>query len=267
MNLLWRCLQAVGLNAIPAGGFLLGSWSWDTALKLYWFENLLGGLFIGLRIALHRRWTGKGGHYRAHSFGAASATGKEKPKRLPGSLLASFLVPTILFTAAQGLFLGFALNRLLPAAAEATSAMSWRAGALAIAGLLAGGFVWDLRSLRERPFLWLRELAEYHLGRVVLVHLAILGGFVFMAWRGHQPQTFFLAFAALKTMADLGNLLARAAGIERVEMETPPSWFAGFMNKLGSKYRGEDFRDYWQRQREQERELVAEDEQVQRPGR
>ena len=267
MTVLLRCLQVLGLNAVPAGGFLLGAWSWDTALALYWFENLFGGLLIGLRIALHRRWTGKRGHFRAHALGAAQTGDKKLPKRAPGSFLASFLAPTLIVTLAHGLFVGFALRRLLPGAAAGTASEPLRSGVLALAGLLLVGFCIDLVQLREWPFARLKDLAEYHLGRVVLVHLAILGGFVFMTWRGHEPQRFYLAFAALKTMADLSTLLFRAAGVERLEMDTPPSWLAGAMNRMESKYRGEDFETYWHRAREQERELAADDEQVQKAPR
>lgn len=251
---------------MPAGGFLLGSWSWDTALKLYWFENLIGGLLIGLRIALHRRWTGKRGHFRVHSFSSAPAPahGKQEPARQRGSLLASFLVPTILFTVVHGFFIG--VLGLLPGAQSGDGGGHLRAGALAIAALLAAGFLYDLVSLRERPLRWVLDLAEYHLGRVVLVQLAIVGGFMFMVWWGHRPQAFFLAFAALKTMADVGGLFARSAGIQRIEMETPPPWLARTMNKMGSKYRGEDFLEYWRRQREQAAKLAEEDEQVGKPN-
>jgi Family of unknown function (DUF6498) len=261
LNLFLRALQALGLNAVPAGGFFLGTWSWDTALTLYWFENLLGGLFIGLRIALHRRWTDKRGHFRAHSLGMAQAAPQEnKPRREPGSLLSSFLVPTVVFTLAHGLFLGFALRNLLPHAGSGTAVAPLRWGALALGCLLAIGFAIDLTSLRARPFAWLREMAELHLGRVVLVQLAILVGFVLMAWRGHEPQRFLLAFAALKTLADIGNLSARALGVQRLDIATPSPWFAGMMNRLGKKSHGEDFETYWQRLREQQQELEEEDE-------
>ena len=264
MSVLWRCLQALGLNAVPAGGFLLGSWSWDTALKLYWFENLVGGLLIGLRIALHRRWTGKRGHFRPHAFSSAPSYGKQEPAKHSGSLLASFLAPTMLFTVVHGFFIG--VLGLLPGAQTVDGSGHLRAGALAIAALLLAGFLYDLVSLRERSLRWVLDLAEYHLGRVVLVQLAIVGGFMFMVWWGHRPQAFFLAFAGLKTMADISGLFVRAAGIERVEIETPPPWLARTMNKMGSKYRGEDFLEYWQRQRQQDAKLAEEDEEVRKPG-
>lgn len=264
MSVLWRCLQALGLNAVPAAGFLLGSWSWDTALRLYWFENLMGGLLIGLRIALHRRWTGKRGHFRVHSFASAPAYSKQEPARQRGSLLVSFLVPTILFTVVHGFFIG-ALG-LLPGAQSGEGGGHLRTGALVIAALLVAGFLYDLVSLRERSLRWVLDLAEYHLGRVVMVQLAIVGGFMFMVWWGHRPQAFFLAFAGLKTMADVSSLFVRAAGIERIEMETPPPWLARTMNRMGSKYRGEDFLEYWQRRREQDTKLAEEDEQVRKPS-
>jgi hypothetical protein len=138
---------------------------------------------------------------------------------------------------------------------------------LVLVGLLSIGFAVDLSTLRQRPFAWLVGLAEIHLGRVVLVQLAILIGFVLLTWRGHEPQRFLLAFAALKTMADLGNVFSRALGVERLEIETPSPWFAAMMNRLGAKSSGEDFATDWQRQREEQRALAAEDEQVMKDGR
>ena len=73
-------------------------------------------------------------------------------------------------------------------------------------GIQLVGFAWDARMLAERPFAWIKTLAQRSLGRVVLVHLAILGGMFLTASRPH-PERFFLVFGVLKLVTDLASWL------------------------------------------------------------
>ena len=56
--------QSVGILGMPGVGFFADHWSSATTLTLYWCENLIGSVLIGVRIFLHRRLTKKAGHYR-----------------------------------------------------------------------------------------------------------------------------------------------------------------------------------------------------------
>ncbi len=65
MGRIVRLLQVVGVNSVPAFGVFAAGWTATTALALYWCENVLVILLVGLRLWLHRRSTHKRGHWEA----------------------------------------------------------------------------------------------------------------------------------------------------------------------------------------------------------
>ena len=75
-------------NGLVIWGLGWAGWSGPTALAIYWGENAIGTIFIALRIWLHRRLTGKRGHYRNH-FGQTS-----------GGFLTDYLTTSVVFTLA-----------------------------------------------------------------------------------------------------------------------------------------------------------------------
>jgi hypothetical protein len=250
MGALARFLQLVGLNAVPVAGILFGGWSPATALALYWCENVVGAALVAARIAVHREATGKRGHYRPHFGLKISSTlkvaGQRKPiDTTPKTLLAEFTWIAVVFSIAHAIFLWVVVVLAMEIQIDRGELGQ---GLVAMVGLQLVGFAWDWRSLDARPFAWIKTLAERSIGRVMLVHVAILGGMLLSASRPN-PERFFLAFGALKLIADLAGSLPLA--LPPPDPERPPA-FA----RLG----GARFAEHWRQAAAEERAKNAEDE-------
>lgn len=244
-----RWASVLGINAVPVAGLALGGWSASTALALYWVENLVGGLLVAVRIALHRRLTGKRGHLRPQLGVQLTTGGRGREKEVQLGFLAEFTLGAVGLTVAQGLFLALLLG-ISPESDDV------RRGALGVAAFQLLGFGADLVGLRERPFAWVKARAELALGRVVLVHLAILGGFFLASWREGEDVA-FLPFALLKTLADLAAFLPTRRAAADPDAP-PPAWLAGTMERL----RPGDFAAHWVASKREAARLAAEDEEV-----
>jgi hypothetical protein len=246
-----RLLQLLGLNAVPVAGIVFAGWSPATALALYWCENVVGAALVAVRIAMHRDATRKRGHYRTHLglsiTGTLKVAGSREPMDVaPKTLLAEFVWAAGAFTIAHGVFLVALLVLVMKVQVDRGAL---RDGLVAMVGIQLIGFAWDWRTLGERPFAWIKATAERSLARVVLVHLAILGGMLLTFQRPH-PERFFLAFAALKLATDLASWLPLA--MPPPDPERPPRLFA----RLG----GERFRAHWRKAAAEERAKNADDE-------
>lgn len=262
-------LRVLGLNAVPVGGVMLAGWSTGTGLALYWCETLIGTATNALRIALHRRMTGKRGHYRGQ-LGVEINSGDSQPARRSArgktqwrSFLTEYLVGSLVFTFAHGLFLAIILGAFLK---------SWPAkqdllyGLAGIAVFQVGGLAFDLLSLREWPFARLKVQVQSAMGRVVLVHLAIIFGMALVFWL-EKPGSFFWVFGGLKTLSDIGGLVGAKSGASAgvaASPAAPPKWAKRVVAKIAP---GEDLDLYWQREREREAREAAEDEEVMPAGR
>lgn len=249
MTWLGAVFRLVGGNVVPGGGFLLAGWSPATALTLYWIDNLIGAIATAIRIVLHRRWTGARGHDRGQ-LGATYSTGRNAPEQTFKSFAAEFAVTSLAFSMAQGVFLAFVLSSVLETTPDRAQ-VEQGAGAILVAHLLA--LAVDTRRLGSWPFARLREQAQRMRGRVVLVHLAILGGMVFFAARG-TPGAFFSVFVALKFVADLGTLMPRYQ-----PGDEPPRLLVWLTSVVPARD-GESFTQYWKRTHAAERAHFASDE-------
>ena len=198
--MLARLLRLFAASGVPGAGVLLAGWSPATALALYWVDNLVGAVTMSVRIALHRHWTGRAGHDRGQ-IGATYSVGKGAPQSFK-SFLAEFLFTSIAFTIAQGIFLALVLGMLV----ERPDMAAVKQGALGILTCQAGALTLDAIHLDRWPFARLKDQAQRVMGRVMLVHMAILGGMLFFAWKG-QPESFFAVFIWLKFIADAGSFL------------------------------------------------------------
>jgi uncharacterized protein DUF6498 len=268
-----RVVQALGVNSVPLLGFAAAEWTQGTALALYWVENLVGALLVGVRIALHRRWTGKRGHERPPeglTSSAATVRGARghrppaapPPRRSgpPGTFLREFMTTVLAFTFGHGVFVAALIFLVLPQHGERVDPDALRLGVMAVTAFLLLGFAWDLFSLRQRPFAWVRRLTEQTLGRVVLLHLAIIFGMLALAKFG-APRALFLVFAGLKTLADVGSAMP-----QRELPVEPPAWAKAFSRRVSSPD-GEDFASYWRRTEAAARAERAVDEEVLPAGR
>lgn len=261
-------LRVLGLNAVPIGGVMLAGWSTGTGLTLYWCETLIGTVTNALRIALHRRMTGKRGHYRGQ-LGVEINAGDSQPSRRSArgktkwrSFLTEYLVGSLVFTFAHGLFLAIILGAFIKSWPTKQDLLYGLAG---IVLFQAGGLGFDLLSLREWPFARLKVQVQSAMGRVVLVHLAIIFGMALVFWL-EKPGSFFWVFGGLKTLSDVGGLIAGNGGAKTgaragatVDTAAPPKWAKRVVAKIAP---GEDLDVYWKREREREMREAAEDEEV-----
>jgi hypothetical protein len=266
-------LRVLGLNAVPIGGVMLAGWSTGTGLALYWCETLLGTATNALRIALHRRFTGKRGHYRGQlgveinpgKAGESEPRAREarRPRRAKTqwrSFLTEYLVGSLVFTFAHGLFLVLILGAVVKSWPTRDDMLYGLAG---IALFQVGGVAFDLLSLRQWPFARLKREVQSAMGRVVLVHLAIIFGMALVVWL-EKPGSFFWVFGGLKTLSDIGGLFAARSGVQATSSGAPPKWAKSVVAKLAP---GEDFDVYWQRESEREQREAAADEEVMPAGR
>ena len=101
-------IRVLVLNAVPLYGVFVAGWSWGTILALYWFESFLGGLFILLRMVVHRDLTRKRGYWRGQ-LGLTVSTNDSQPRAFK-SFLPEFLTATLAFNLAHALFLALLLG-------------------------------------------------------------------------------------------------------------------------------------------------------------
>ena len=141
--------------------------------------------------------------------------------------------------------------------------MLW--GLAGIALFQVGGLGFGLLSLREWPFARLKVQVKGAMGRVVLVQFAIIFGMALAIWL-EKPDSFFWVFGGLKTVSDIGGLVAAGSGLGAgaktgadVATAAPPKWAKSVVAKIAP---GDDLDVYWKREREREMREAAEDEEV-----
>lgn len=233
MSLLSRIFLAGAQTLVPATGWFVGGWAPSTALVVFWFENLLLTVLIGVRIAVHRRQTRTRGH--------------------AGGFLGGFLASALTFTFAQAVFLALVLGGLLRTPldrAEIVTGLQWLLAAHAVS------LTFDLFSIGRWPFSEVRGRVEWVLGRVVVVHLSLIGGMALLVMMG-QPIWFFSIFVAIKIAIDLASVLPRW----RASADPPAFlvWLTGLFPPPKGKG---SFQEYWRKERAAEVAQHAQDEEV-----
>lgn len=254
MHVLIGLIVVLVVNALPFWGVF--GWNLDPAqlLVLFWVENVANTVLIGARILIHRRLTRKRGHWDVPMQITTKVNGRvTRSESKRGTALLAFLLPCGIFTLAHGVFVFILAHWMLPAG---TSLFGDQIQ-LAVKGLLGAmvlGFLSDLVGIRQRPFAWIRQMSELAIGRVVAIHLLLLGGIFTMAMIGNSKIVLY-AILGLKLMADLSSVLPQVK-----TKEEPPKLlrFLGRFNKPGE----ESFEDYWRREHRQEVAQHARDEEV-----
>ncbi|WP_406697287.1 DUF6498-containing protein [Singulisphaera sp. Ch08] len=244
---------SIFLNAIPAGGVVFRGWTPATALTLYWSENLVAVLLIGLRIAIHRRLTRRRGHYPLQ-VSTKNLKGRSSPQP---TYLAEFLTVSLAFTLVHGIFLAAILTmvaKVSPDPTQVFQGLRWMIAAQ------VGSFVLDLFGLRHWPFADLKQSADRIMGRVLLIQLAFIGGMFFAAFSSH-PEAVFAVFGFLKTLSDVTSRIPYTPkpGVEA------PRWFLWFANRFdkGKHWKtGQDAATWWRETTMAERRRAEENEQV-----
>lgn len=246
-----QTVTALAVVAVPAVGWFAADWSGGTTLAVYWFETVAMCLFIAARIALHQRWTPRRGHFKYH------APSSDRKRRPTSSFVKGFLVTTLLFSAAHGVFLTAILFLLTQNGKAGLAEIDWRSvgiGCLSVLGFLALNFVMDLASLRLWSFWQLERTAQSGFSRVVVVHLTLIFGLFGVAVTD-APNALFGVFVALKTMAALSTALPQW------EPASPPAWLSRVMNRVPSVHPGKRFEEMWAEDRTDEIERRERNEQ------
>jgi hypothetical protein len=233
-----RIAQIIAVNLVPAFGVMGAGWTGATALVLYWFENLISTLLVASRIAIHRRATGKRGHYTTNVTTVVTR-GKRSVTRSAGTFGDGYLSTSLVFTLAHGLFIGLLVFAVIPkefGAAEGVSMSDLGWGMLFTLVLLVLGFFADLGEISQRPFAWVKKIADASLGRMVVVHLTIIFGmFAMMKWS--SPSALFAVFVAFKILVDVGISMPQK---EYELSEKPPQWVVKLTKLSGSSVNMEE---------------------------
>ena len=254
-----RVLFALLVNAVPVYGVLVGGWSAATILVLYWIENLLTAVATCLRIAVHRSWTRKRGHYHGGQLGVTVSGKSARPIR---TFLGEYATAAVIFTLAHGVFV-VALPLILASNHPGdprwqVSLSQLRVGVAAVASFLGLGLVADLPTLPTWSFARIRAYAQARLGRVLILHLTIIFGMFAIAFT-ESPFGFLYVLVGLKTLTDVGGALARDEPLP----DKPPAWasrIASSVGKAPGKAKG-DFETEWRREIETSKRQAEEDEQ------
>lgn len=268
MNLAFSVLIVLAVNALPLWGLFGWELQVTQLLVLFWAENLLQTVLVGARMLLHRRLTRKRGHWNSrqqviittktrHGFGASKVLGTTTQKvKENGSAFAAFALGAGMLTAGHAIFVVVLVFVLAPKdGSEFVLLSPDLLKSLGILGLtLLAGFLTDLPGLAERPYAWIRKMTEWVLGRVVAIHLILLGGMFAIAFF-KAPTLIVIALVAIKLMADLSGVLP--------QMKTgkePPGClrFLNLFNQPGK----ESFDAYWARSHQSEEQQNASDEEV-----
>ena len=253
-------MLALLINAVPLVGVLWFEWSAINVLVLYWLENLLIAICTCIRLVLHRRWTRKRGYWRSSNRLGIESNGTP----VKTGLIGEYALASFGFTLAHGVFVGVIAiivhqkypdqamwNLSLPQVAE---------GALVITAMLGIELAGDLARIRSASFAAMREYAQGRIGRIIVLHLAILGGMFAMAMTD-SPMGILYVLIALKTLADLAAIAARGAPRVDDADTPPPAWALRMADKLGKdKGGGAGFLRQWQAERETARKEAIEDE-------
>ena len=194
-------MAALGINTIPAGIVLVGGQSAETAMLLYFLENILLILFTAARVRILAP-----AHDEAYSSTALDYTQIKVKDRIVfqgytprdrGTLLTGYLIFSLSFSIGTGVFLFFFLFLILGANISSTVII---AGMVGIAAFQLFNFVTDLFLLGRLSPGRAEKLLEHSMGRVALLYLAVVVGVLLTLV---VEKWFVLPFAVLKTIVDL----------------------------------------------------------------
>lgn len=242
-------LALLAVNAIPAAGWFVEGWSAGTTLVVYWFENVAVCVFVAARIIVSQRTSPRRGHF---TYQAPKSAGRGSQT----SFLNGFLVTSLAFTAAHGVFLGVILFVLDQNGQGGLAGVVWhqvRIGCLYVLAILAIEFAVDLRGLRRWTFWQIEQTANRSLGRIAVVHLTLVLGMFGAVMT--DASALFGVFVVLKTL----NALSMA--LPQWEPTTPPKWLSRVLNRLPNVNKGADFEDLWAKERADEAERRTRNEQ------
>lgn len=246
-------LALLAVNAIPAAGWFVGEWSAGTTLVVYWFENVAVCPFVAARIIVNQRTSPRRGHFK---YQAPKSEGRGSQT----SFVNGFLVTSLVFSAAHGMFLGVILFVLdhnnMKNGQGGFAAVDWhqvRNGSMGVVVVLAIEFAVDLPGLRRWTFWQVEQTANRSLGRIAVVHLTLVLGMFGAVMT--DASALFGIFIVLKTL----NALSMA--LPQWEPASAPKWLSRVMNRLPNAHPGDEFEDMWAKERADEAERRSRNEQ------
>lgn len=255
-------VSMLGVIAVPVFGWFTQDWSGGTTLAVYWFETVAAALLILARIALHQRWSPKRGHFDYNAPGNEggryryTVNGRRRRGKPLSTYMSSFAVISLSFSAVHGVFLGAVLLLLNHNGVGHLVQVDWHnvgLGCLSVFAFMTVDFLVDLTQLRTWPFRQLEQIGSQVLGRVMVVHMTLLIGFLAIAITD-APDAFFGVFVVLKTMAQLSSALPQW------KPTRPPAWLSNLLNRVPNVHPGKKFEDFWADEQSEERQRVAANE-------
>lgn len=227
-------LTLLAVIAVPVIGWFIDDWSGATTLLVYWFDSVAASVFITARILIHRRWTPRRGHFR---YNAPSSDRSFRRS----SFLSGYVVTSVAFSAAHGIFLAAIIAILNHQGERGLAEINWHSVKLGCAIVLAFiivDFAVDLFELRRWSFRQIEQTAYLGLGRVVVIHLTLIIGFVGLGFTD-APTALFGSFVVLK------SLFALSTALPQREPAAAPPWLSRIMNRVPTVHPGETFEDRW----------------------
>jgi len=125
---------------------------------------------------------------------------------------------------------------------------------------MSADFLVDAIRTRSRSFAWIKTYVQQRMGRVLVLHLAIIFGMMAMA-ATESPIAVLYVLIGLKTLWDL----AAAGSSAKADSlpENAPQWLGKFADKVADKHGGAAaMQADWKRARENLLRAAREDEQV-----
>lgn len=173
-------------NLVPIFGVIFLGWGFANIIFLYWFENIIIGIFTVLKMVLARNLT-------ASRISPISAS---TPKYF---LVAFFIVHYGLFTIGHGMFLLFLFGKQINFQSSLLIAIFSMFLSHGISFIIY--YLQPKTDLRTSPALLM--FAPYP--RVIVVHLTVIFSGLFIM--NNVSLLPFIFFILLKTMVDLGSHL------------------------------------------------------------
>lgn len=206
-----RLVSALTYAAVPAAGIIFFGWDWRSIVLLYWLENVTVG--VRTLIAMGRTQAAAD-PAKAMNF---TVNGVSRPglAQSKGFLMVFFTLHYGIFTLVHGGFVAFLVFGPL----QLFGFMRGAAPADAVAGVGLGGIllVWGVSSLvqlimacgeprSELPPATTLMTSPY--GRIIALHVTILGGAFHIMYFGWPPITALL-LVSVHALLDLRSLRKR----------------------------------------------------------
>lgn len=182
---------ALGVNTIPALGWLRETWSAETAMILYYLETVAVVALVGLMVRL--------------AVPAVDERG-ERIARKRDRLARDYWLVMGGFALVIGVFLAVILL-LFMATPVPWSAVGAVMGVIVVLQVFT--YVWEARRRWPLNIADAEHLVNRDMGRIAILHLGVLFG-VFLA--AVRSDWFVWPFVILKTTVDVAGLLAHATG-------------------------------------------------------